>query len=73
MKNLNKKLGALLLLAVATVGTANAAIPVAATTALTDIQTDGLAMIDAGWPVAAAIIGGMIVIKLFRKVISKVT
>ena len=53
--------------------TANAALPVEATTAITGVQTDGLAMIAAGWPVVAAIVGGLILIKLFKKVMGKVS
>jgi len=52
---------------------AHAAVPAAATTAITGIQTDGTAMIDAGWPVAAALVGGFILIKLFKKVMGKVS
>ncbi len=54
-------------------GAANAALPTAATDAITAIQTDGTAMVEAGWPVVVAILGGLILIKLFKKVISKVT
>ncbi len=45
-----------------------AALPTAATGALTAVQTDGLALIDAAWPVVAALVGGMILIGLFKKV-----
>lgn len=45
-----------------------AALPTAATDALTTVQTDGLAMIAAAWPVVAALVGGMILIGLFKKV-----
>jgi len=52
---------------------ANAALPTAASDAITAVQTDGAAMITAGWPVAVAIVGGLVLIKLFKKVIGKVT
>jgi hypothetical protein len=45
-----------------------AALPTAATDALTTVQTDGLALIAAAWPVVAALVGGMILIGLFKKV-----
>lgn len=45
-----------------------AAVPTAATDALTAVQTDGMALIDAAWPVVAALVGGMILIGLFKKV-----
>lgn len=54
------------------VTTAQAALPTAATTALTDLQTDGLALIDAVWPVVAAITIGFVVIKLFKRGSNKV-
>ena len=53
--------------------TASATVPTAATDAITAVQTDGTALIDAGWPVAAALVGGLILIKLFKKVMSKVS
>jgi major coat protein len=52
---------------------AAAAIPAEATTAIAGVQTDGEAMIAAGWPVVAAIVGGLILIKLFKKVMGKVS
>ena len=54
-------------------GLANAALPTAATDAITSIQTDGVAMIDALWPVLVAILGGFTVMKLFRKGVNKTT
>jgi len=50
-----------------------AALPTAASDAITAVQTDGAAMITAGWPVAVAIVGGLVLIKLFKKVVGKVT
>lgn len=67
----SKALAAFSLLAVT--GAANAALPTALTDALTSIQTDGTALITAGWPVFVAITGGLILIKLGKKVIGKVT
>lgn len=49
-----------------------AALPTAATTALTDVQTDGLALIDAVWPVVAAVTIGFVLIKLFKRGVNKV-
>ena len=51
---------------------AHAALPTAATTALTDLQADGLALIDAVWPVVAAITIGFVVLKLFKRGSNKV-
>jgi hypothetical protein len=50
-----------------------AEVPAAATSAFTAVQTDGLALIDAGWPVLTAIVGGFVVIKLFKKIVNKAT
>ena len=52
-------------------GSAMAALPVAATTAFTDIQTDGLALIDLAWPLAIALTTGVIVMGLFKKFAKK--
>ena len=49
-----------------------AALPTAATDAITAINTDGLALIDAIWIPVAAIVGGFILIKLFKRGASKV-
>lgn len=53
-------------------GVVSAAIPVAASTAITDLQTDALGMIDLFWPVIGAITVGFILIKLFKRGGSKV-
>jgi hypothetical protein len=73
LSKLKSKLGLGLGVTVAGTGAANAALPTALTDALTQIQTDGTALIDAGWPVFVAITGGLILIKLGKKVIGKVT
>lgn len=54
-------------------GAANAALPVGATTAFSDIQTDALALIDLVWPAAIAITSGFIVLKLFKRAANKAT
>lgn len=51
---------------------AAAALPEAATTAFTTLQTDGLALINAAWPVVGAIVVGFVLIKLFRRAANKV-
>lgn len=48
-------------------------VPAAASTAITSIQTDGLAMADLAWPVLAAIVGAGILMKLFKRFINKAT
>ena len=68
----NKKMVLLSSLMVAA-GSAQAALPTEATDAITALQTDGTAMIDAVWPVVVAITGGIILIKLFKKVIFRAT
>ncbi len=69
--NVIKKIGLGLGAMVGAVGTASAALPVAATTAFSDIQTDGLALIDLAWPLVIAITSGFIVLKLFKRAASK--
>ena len=50
-----------------------AELPAGATTAISQIQTDGLALIDAYWPVVTALTVGFILIKLFKKGANKAT
>jgi uncharacterized membrane protein YeaQ/YmgE (transglycosylase-associated protein family) len=53
-------------------GMVNAAVPIAATTALTDLQTDALAIVDLVWPVVGAVTIAFILIKIFRRGANKV-
>lgn len=52
-------------------GATFAALPTAATTAFSDVQTDGLALIDLAWPVAVALVSASIVLGLFKKYAKK--
>lgn len=70
---LRNKLAAGAALVGASVSSAFAALPEEVNAAFTAVQTDGLAMIAKGWPVVTAIVGGMILIKLFRKVANRST
>jgi len=49
-----------------------AAIPLAANTAFTDIQTDALAMIDLAWPAVIAVAVGFVLFKIFKRGVAKV-
>lgn len=53
-------------------GLANAALPTGVSSGLTSIQTDGLALADLVWPVVIAIVGAVVVFKLFKRFISKI-
>lgn len=68
-----RSLAAVPVLGILGLSQAHAALPTAASDAITAVQTDGAAMITAGWPVAVAIVGGLVLIKLFKKVVGKVT
>jgi hypothetical protein len=48
-----------------------AALPTAASTAFTEVQTDGLALIDLAWPLAIALTSAVIVLGLFKKFAKK--
>ncbi len=50
-----------------------AALPTEATAAFTSLGTDATDMIAAGWPIVVIVVGGLLVIKLFKKVMSKST
>lgn len=64
---------ALLASSLVAAGSASAALPTEATAAFTAIEADGGSLISAGWPLVVTITGGLILIKLFKKVIGKVT
>lgn len=51
----------------ALVSTANAAVPTEASSAITGLATDGAALIAEFWPVATAIVVGLVLFKLFKK------
>lgn len=59
------------LLVGATLASAQAALPTEVEAAFTAVETDGTAMIAKGWPVVTAIVGGLILIKLFKKVANR--
>lgn len=50
-----------------------AALPTEVGTTFTAIQTDGEALIALAWPVLGAIVGGFVIMKLFRRAVSKAT
>lgn len=50
---------------------ANAAIPTEATGAITTMTTDGGDMVLAFWPVLIAITGGLVLMKVFKKALSR--
>jgi hypothetical protein len=65
------KVASVLAVSVAVVGTAAADLPAGVGLAFTDIQTDGLALIDLAWPVLTAITVGFVIIKVFKKVVGR--
>ncbi|MBI2779419.1 MAG: hypothetical protein HYX62_06525 [Gammaproteobacteria bacterium] len=65
-----KKIVAVFGLSVGLTGVANAALPAVIDTSIT---TDALALIDKGWPLLIAIFGGMLFMRLFKRVGNKVT
>jgi hypothetical protein len=61
------------LVAAAFAGSAAAELPPAATAAMGSLETDAGSMLDAGWPIAVAVVGGLLLLKLFKKVTGKAT
>lgn len=51
----------------AAAGSANAALPTGIDTALTQVQTDGLAMADLVWPIVITLFGALVLFKLFKR------
>ena len=54
-------------------GSANAAVPAEASTALTGVLTDATALIGEGWPVIAGIVVSFVLFKIFKRVVSAST
>lgn len=52
-------------------GAAVAALPAGIATGITALETDALALIDLIWPFVIAMAGGMLIIKIFKRVITK--
>lgn len=50
-----------------------AAIPAEATAAITAMETDATAMVADGWPILVAVTGGLILMGVFKKVLSRAT
>ena len=57
----------------ASVSMAHAALPVAATTAFTDLKTDALALVDLAWTAAIPITIAFIILGMFRRAASSAT
>lgn len=70
---LGKKARLLLLAVLLAPLSAFAALPAAATTAITAVEDDALAMVNAWWPVLAAVFGALVLMKLFKKAGNKAT
>lgn len=66
-KTLKSKIAAGSAVIVASVGSAHAEVPTAATDAITAIGADGEAMVNAAWPILATLTGAFIVMKIFKK------
>lgn len=64
-------LGALVVATLATAVPAHAALPAIVGTSIGTIQTDALAAIDLVWPLVMAILGGMVILKIVKRVVNK--
>ena len=73
MKNFLKNGGLVLAGLVASISAASAALPVAATTAFTDLKTDALALVDLAWTAAIPITIAFIILGMFRRAASSAT
>lgn len=70
LKKLGGKITAGLGVVLGATGAANAALPVSATTAFTDLQTDALALVDLAWTAAVPITIAFIVLGMFKRAAS---
>lgn len=57
--------------ALLSVGSAHAALPTEATDALTAVSTDATSLATAAWPVLVGIVSTFVIMKLFKRFISK--
>ncbi len=73
MKNFLKKGGLVLAGVVGSVGAANAELPASVTTAFTNLQTDGLALVDLAWTAAVPITIAFIILRMFKRAASSAT
>jgi hypothetical protein len=67
MKKLTLVASSFIALALASIGSAEAALNAGVSTAFTNLQSDALALIDLIWPVVTAVTVGFIIIGLFKK------
>ena len=65
------KLLAIMAMFVATISSAFAAVPTAVGTALTALETDGLAMADLVWPIVISLFSAVMLFKLFKRFANK--
>lgn len=72
-KTMKSKAAAFAAFALTASASAFAELPTAVTGAFTSVKTDGESMIEAGWPILLAVTGGIILMKLFKRVIGKST
>ena len=73
MKLLKSKLLQLMALFALSITAAHAVLPVAATTAFTDLQTDALALVDLAWTAAIPITIAFVILGMFRRAASAAT
>lgn len=72
MKRISKSVLLILALLGLSITSAYATLPAVVGTTLDGIETDGLALIDLVWPVVGSIVGGFILIKIFKRGTSKI-
>lgn len=73
MQNIKTRAAVAATLAMGAFASAHAALPTAVDTAFTDFQANATALLDKGWPLLIAVFGGMVLMKLFKKVGNKAT
>lgn len=72
VKTCSKKVGVAVVGALATVSSAMADVPVVVGTQITAMQTDALAVIDLVWVPVAAVTGGFVLFKIFKRGAGKI-
>jgi len=72
MSNISKKFAALVALSAGAVGSAMAELPAAVNTTIAGIKTDGQSLFDGVFPVIGVFVGLVVVVKLFKRFVSKI-
>lgn len=73
MQNIKTRAAVAATLVMGAVTSAHAALPTALDTAFETFQADATSLLEKGWPLLLSVFGGMVLMKLFKKIGNKAT